>query len=163
MLRSFGRRFDPARLHRRRAAIAKAVAVLRFEEPGKKFTPAHAGDPARLHRRRAAIAKAVAARRSENKERSSPRRMPGIPPGSTEDERPSRKRWPFVVPRTRKEVHPGARRGSRPAPQETSGHRESGGLSSFREQGKKFTLAHAGDPARLHRIRPYCFVRDRIL
>jgi|GEM_PF-6368795 len=83
MLRSFGRRFDPARLHRSRAAIAKAVAVLRSEEQGKKFTPAHAWDPARIYRRLAAIAKAVAILRSENKERSSPWRMPGIPPGST--------------------------------------------------------------------------------
>ena len=82
MLRSFGRRFDPARLHRRRAATAKAVAVLRFEEPEKKFTPAHAEDPARLHRRRAAIAKAVAVLRSENKERSLSGRKAGISDGA---------------------------------------------------------------------------------
>jgi hypothetical protein len=45
MLRSFGRGFDPLRLHRRRAAIAKAVAVLRLKEQGTKFIRIEGGSP----------------------------------------------------------------------------------------------------------------------
>lgn len=37
MLRSFGRRFDPARLHRTLTAIAQAVAVLRWEDQHSVF------------------------------------------------------------------------------------------------------------------------------